>query len=257
MLRRYLTGNLWQLTPGTKDSEFLYLLAMYEYASVTGDQTLLVRFADEMRRVLRYVETHIMRGGLVYGCDWRDTMHIELGNVPLLSNNALLYRVYVLAGEVEKARALRERIQATFWTGETYRDRPGSDHFDPLGTSFAVLYDLVPEECKQGVLLGYDSVDTPYGVTITCKHNPQNPAEAAVIERTQGTVVWPFVVGFTVLAYIKLGETERAHTQFEKQLRLNGFWEWYNPKDGMGCGASEQLWSATLFLRAYDALTRT
>src|SRR5262245_24648384 len=31
MLRRYLQGELWNLTPGTRDSEILYLLAMGKY----------------------------------------------------------------------------------------------------------------------------------------------------------------------------------------------------------------------------------
>jgi GH15 family glucan-1,4-alpha-glucosidase len=37
---------------------------------------------------------------------------------------------------------------------------------------------------------------------------------------------------------------------------LNGFREWYDPATGKGYGAQEQLWSATLFLRAARALKK-
>lgn len=209
MLGRWMQGKLWNLTPGTRDSEILYLLAMYEYARISGDRTMISSpyfsdFSRNIRMALEYVEIHLMRDGLIIGCDWRDTMHEELGDKTLLTNNCILYRVYRLMGEDEKADRLGASIMHTFFVNGAFVDYPGSSRFDPLGGAFAVLYDVVPEEFHPQILAGFGSVDTGCGVTIQCVHNAYVPAEREVFERTNGVVVWPFVVGFTVLALLKI-----------------------------------------------------
>jgi hypothetical protein len=70
-----------------------------------------------------------------------------------------------------------------------------------------------------------------------------------VIDRTDGVVVWPFIIGFSILALQKMGEHELVEKQLEKLLKLRGFYEWYDPESGKGFGAREQLWGATLLLR--------
>jgi glycogen debranching enzyme len=254
MLRRFLVGQVWNLTPGTKDSEILYIIGMHEYANSTGDRSLVMKYSSHIRSALDYIEGNLMRDGLVVGCDWRDTMHIELGNKSLLTNNSLLYHAYRLMGETRKAEQLRQRINEQLWIEGSYLDYSGSNRFDPLGGAFAVLYDVIPQERYVSVAASFHSVDTSCGVAIKCRHNPVTPEEREVIERTDGVVVWPFVVGFSILALIKMGERAMAEEQFEKLLGLEGFREWYDPANGKGYGALEQLWSATLFLRAAAAL---
>jgi hypothetical protein len=255
MLRRFMSGQIWNLTPGTRDSEILYVIGMYEYANRTGDRSLVVRYASQIQSALNYIERNLLRDNLVIGCDWRDTMERELGNKSLLTNNSLMYHAYRLMGEMEKADQLRLRINEQFWTGSVYQDYPGNVRFDPLGGAFAVLYEVAPNERYASLVEGYRSVDTPNGVTIKCRHNPISQEEKEVIERTDGVVVWPFVVGFTILALIKMGERQMAEDQFKKLLDLDGFREWYDPTTGKGYGAFEQLWSATLFLRSQAALS--
>lgn len=258
MLRRFFSGQLWNLTPGTRDSEILYIIGMFEYAKGTGDDSLLKRYASNIEKALSYVETSLVTSdGLVIGCDWRDTMERSLGDLALLSNNALLYHAYDLLGEVAKSSRLRARINEAFWTGETYLDYRGNPRFDPLGGAFAVLYGVVPEERYPAVAEGFRSVDTAHGITIRCRHNPVSEEERSVIDRTDGVVVWPFVVGFSILAMLKMGMRETALEQFEKLLALDGFREWYDPATGKGYGADEQLWSAVLLLRAIHALKGT
>lgn len=254
MLKRYLAGELWNLTPGTRDSEILWIIGMYEYAERTGDMTLRSKHGHRVIEAFWYVERHLVRNGLIVGCDWRDTMERQLIDTPLLTNNCLLHRAYALTGQQGKADVLRDRINREFWTGTGYRDFPGNDRFDPLGASFGVLYGIIPEEHYPAVVAGFRSVDTPHGVTIKCRHNAHRPEERGVIERTDGVVVWPFVLGFSVLALIKMGERKLAEEQYRKMLELDGFWEWYDPADGKGYGASAQLWSAALFIRATLAL---
>ena len=84
--------------------------------------------------------------------------------------------------------------------------------------------------------------------------------EAKVIDRTDGVVVWPFVVGFSVIAIQKIAKVlppdfgNLAQKQFEAIDSMSDFREWYDPATGKGYGAGEQLWSATLYARAYKAM---
>jgi len=267
MLSRYRAGELERLTPGTRDSEIFYLLAVIEHChSARSGADLLEFHHPHMSRAARYIDTHLLSSdGLLIGCDWRDTMEKELGGATLLSNNCVLYRVMCeIATMRPRALALRQQILSTFWDGERLIDYPGNPRVDPLGTALAVLYNVVTRDVHPNLLEAFASVDTPHGVSIRCKHNPLDDDEAAMIERTQGVVVWPFIVGFTVLALVKMAEEARpaergpfaqaAEAQFEKLVRQEGFREYYDPATGKGYGAQLQLWSAALFLRAESAM---
>lgn len=233
--------GLYRLTPGTTDSELMFAFCML---NELGDCTAV-------RMAISYLEQNYVRDGLHHGADWRDTMEVFFRDKPLLTNNALLYAVYKKKGDIEKAEALKQAIDRTFWTGETYLDYPGSDRFDPLGASLAVLHGLVPPERYGAVLDGFKSVDTAYGVTIKCRHNAYQPGEAEVIEKTDGVVVWPFVVGFTVLAAMEIDQ-QFALDQFEKMHKHEGFGEYYDPADGSQWGEPERGWSAAMYVRAFE-----
>jgi len=210
-----------------------------------------------MKKALDYIETELINEeGLIIGCDWRDTMEKELGKKPLLTNNCLLHMAYRICGENRKAAGLRDRINQVFRKGNKYLDYPGNDRFDPLGGSFAVLHGVSSPEFYPGLIDSFRSVDTEFGFTIKCRHNPVSREEREVIDRTDGVVVWPFVVGFSILAVLKMGYRELAEEQLRKLIRLNGFREWYDPATGKGYGATEQLWSALLFLRAVRRMTK-
>ena len=92
-------------------------------------------------------------------------------------------------------------------------------------------------------------------MTTECRHNPHLPSEAEVIDRTNGVVVWPFVVGFTILAALEMGEIRFAQEQFIKLHDLEGFAEWYDPEDGKRWGEYEQGWSVAMYIRATTRLT--
>jgi len=256
MLRRYVTGNLWNLTPGTRDSEICYLIAMHEYAIHAHDQSLITDNVEVLHRVMHYIEHNLITDGLLTGCDWRDTMHRELGKSALLTNNSLLYHAYMLMHQTQKAHWLLQRINQKFWNGTSFQDAPNRSRFDPLGGALAVLHGAIPHDRYASLIQSFRSVDSPHGVTIKCKHNPFGPEEQEVIDRTDGVVVWPFIVGFSVLALIKMGDIKFAQEQFDKLTALKGFREWYDPANGKGFGTNEQLWSATLYLRAANALER-
>lgn len=242
MLTRYEEGELGNLTPGTTDSELAFILAVQHAGHPE-------RYAQAVEKALAFVEINRLdTDGMFIGCDWRDTLHKELADKTLLTNNCLLYRVYQVTGQTHKAEALRQNIISKHFKQGACLDYPGGE-FDPLGASFAVLYGVAHPEQYGAITRGFQAVDTPVGVSIHCKHNPQTPQEAAVIERTDGKVVWPFVVGFTTLAMRAAGLPEAAQ-QYAKLTALDGHYEWYDPLDGTGYGAPRQAWSAAMCLRA-------
>jgi len=190
---------------------------------------------------------------LTVGADWRDTMEVFLSNKHLLTNNVLLVRAYELMNNSHAEEMLRSNILDAFVTNDSIKDYlPGGDRPDPLGISLAVIYDVIPKELYPMARDVIKSIDTDCGVTIKCVHNPYSPGEKEVFAETGGEVVWPFVVGFTVIALKKMGYLKYAREMLKKMEKLDGFYEFYDPRDGKGYGAPEQLWSATLYLRASD-----
>ncbi len=264
MLRRYREGGIHQLTPGTRDSEILYLHGVFDLYDRTGHEMWFNKHRAHMDQALAYIQNNLLdEAGLVTGCDWRDTMEVQLGRTPLLTNNTLLWEVYGAMSLLPGAHAgtfhqkwqdLTKAMRATFWQEGRLLDRPGHDRPDPLGSSLAVLSAFVHPSQYAAVMAGLREVDSPYGVLIQCQHSAFTPKEKAVIERTQGNVVWPWIVGYTILAALKMGERAFAEEQYEKWLRHPGFAEWVDPETGEGYGAPEQLWSAALFLVATEAI---
>lgn len=287
MLGRYLEGQIHDLTPGTKDSEIHFIYAVCLYVETTGDANFWNEMKHTVRKAYRYIEKNLIQDDLVVGCDWRDTMEKVLGDKKLLTNNCLLYRSLsrlqsvqknhgwiIPKNEITERLALLEyAIMRTFFVNGEWIDYPGSDRFDPLGGAFLILCGVLVHcadelSMKKKVLEQFRSVDTEYGVTIKCRHNPTEPKEKEVIEKTDGVVVWPFVVGFTAIAAHMINDVLDAvegdssakifaEEQRKKLLALNGLAEWYDPEDGVGYGAKEQLWSATLtFITTICALDK-
>ncbi len=253
-LSRWLKGGFENLTPGTRDSEILYLVGMMEFAHAAQDESLLTRYSAQVQRAIAYIESRLMKDGLVIGCDWRDTMEKELGDQPLLSNNALLYHAFVMLGMERKARLLRDRILETFVVNGRFIDRPKEHRFDPFGGALAVIYGIARWEHRHGIVESFREVDTPHGVTIRCRHNAYTPEEIAIINETDGVVVWPFIGYYSAVALHALGYEAFAADQYHKIRSLPGLWEWHHPQTGRGYGSPRQLWTAALLMHATDFL---
>jgi hypothetical protein len=254
MVGRFDAGELGNLTPGTKDSEILFIIAMHEYAYETDDWSLMEEFPNAIDQAMKYVvDYNMIDNGMVIGADWRDTMEKQLASKALLTNNALLVKALEFMDMSNSVRNLKTNIIKYFVRKNSIIDYlSGGDRPDPLGISLAVLYDVIPREMYPMVRDIIESVDTKCGVTIKCIHNPYSLGEEDVFAETRGEVVWPFVVGFTAIALEKMDYHEKAEQMLQKMEKLNGFYEFYDPRDGKGYGAKEQLWSAALYLRAND-----
>lgn len=256
LLKQYFSKDgIEQLSPWTRDSEFLYALAVLQYSNFAKDESFLARHRRYIDTALAYVEKSLMKDGLIFGGDWRDTRP-DLTDKFLLTNNCFLYQTYKLLGEAKKAEALKAKINEKFWTGSYYRDYIGVDDFDTLGNALAILFEVAPKEYWSSVIQNAGKLATPYGYKLNGVTLPsKSKEETAVMLRTnQFGVIWPFIHGFMILAELKAGESNLAKTQFEKWTNLDGFYEFYDPTTGKGHGSVDQTWSAALYLRVAKAL---
>ena len=256
LLRQYFSKDgIGQLSPWTRDSEFLYALGVAQFARFADDRIFLAEHSSHIKAALSYVEAHLMNNGLIFGGDWRDTRP-DLTDKFLLTNNCLLYQTYNLLGETKKAAELKTAINERFWNGSYYRDYIGVDDFDTLGNALAVLFDVAPPDRWASIIESAEALDTPYGYKLNkVTLPPKSKAETAVMLRTnQFGVIWPFIHGFMILAALKGGRADIAERQFQKWTELGGFYEFYDPTTGNGHGSTDQVWSAALYLRAARAL---
>lgn len=258
MLKRFVeTGGVEDLSPWTKDSEFLFAIALLENPDVPSIDKRQKEAAAEM--ALNYVRNNLMRCGFVLGADWRDT-NIWFNHTSVLSNNCLLFHALQLAGCADEADVLRNRINKTFWRGCSYRDSliRRDEAEDTFGQALGVIHGVIPASRYPAVLESFDLLHASHGyLSNDCRPNPVTPEERKLLRlkrMKQSFVIWPFIHGYAILALLKMGENVLADKALQEFTQLNGFWEYYDPKTGRGYGAKEQLWSAALFIRAAAAL---
>ncbi|MBI5421383.1 MAG: hypothetical protein HZA35_03715 [Parcubacteria group bacterium] len=245
------------LSPWTRDSEMLFVLGVLKYVERTGSTIFLLRLESSLQKAISYIETHLLRDGLICGVDWRDTRP-DLDKKPVLTNNCFLYQMYRMRGDSEKAEWIKSEINRRFWTGTHYRDYPGTDDWDTLGNALAVLFNIAPTEYIPLIFEKAEDFNTSCGyVLYSVTLPPKTSEEAILMERSNHRgIIWPFINGFMILAAFKAGMRDLAQLQFAKWNTLPGFFEWYDPIDKEGHGSREQLWSAALYLRCAKALAR-
>lgn len=237
----------------TADPTLHAIAAMYEYAKNTGDVDMLSRFKSGLSKAIAYTEERLV-DGFVVGCDWRDLMP-ELKNDRLLSNQCLLYRVYELSGEHEKAEKLKNRINEKFWNGEYYVSGLDSKDFDALGASLAIVWGIVPRERYGQLAEMFRKTTTKYGIkNMLIMDEKTMGKKAGIPECDHYGKIWPFVSYTAVLALKKMGFEEFAHAEMDKLEKLEGFNEWYDPDSGKPRGSRGQLWSAATYIDAVEKM---
>lgn len=261
LLARYREGRLHKSGLGPDDSEVCFLVALFDYVHASGDDAFLTTHQRAVERALNYLRTQVMRNGLLLGCDWRDTMRKELADKALLSNNALLMRVYESVGDGDEVNWLFERLPvheaASAPLLGAFADYEGAGRIDPFGLSLLRLTTLRTNAGEPAFADACRTVDSPYGVTVKCPYGAWNPSgghEARVLSELEGVTVRPFIVAYTVLGALAIGDDDYAVEQFQKLHALKGFHEWYDGRDGQGYGAQQKLVSAALYVRAYSAM---
>jgi hypothetical protein len=186
--------------------------------------------------------------------DWRDAMKIYVGKF-LLSNQVVLFKMLRCLGEEELASQVRESINFWLWDDGLghYQDFFGSEHFDCLGHSLGILWDVFPRARIKRIVKKFGLVATPFGFKNI--HPPYPKSKCGQRPGVyQNSTVWPFVDSYAILALIKTKNLRWAKEEFLKMVRLEGFNEWYDPIIGVGRGSSGQLWSASTFCEVASLL---
>lgn len=221
---------------------------------MTGDHGFIETVSPAFFKALFYVETNLLNSnGLVLGGDWRDTMQKELEQKPVLINNVLYWYVLNKMGRTAQSAILKQNIRLLV---NDEISRAGTSDFDPLGLSFAVIYNLIDKSQFVEITNAFNKSTCEYGIIAKCPHNPLSQEEAGVIKKTGGSVVWPFISAYTIIASYKMGSTEFANEQFKILSQLDGFYEWYDPATGKGYGEKHQLWGASMFMITVDCFEK-
>jgi hypothetical protein len=271
MLTRYLDDELENLTPHTRDSEVLFIIAVDQFVKKCNDVikcTILMNstrktlankctiLMNSARKALAYVET-ILKDDLIQGADWRDTRE-DLDDKQVLTNQCYLYKAYKILGFDVKAMKIMQILNRDYWNGSYFKDFPGSDRFDILGNSLTVLNEIASKD-QMDLIFEYamNNLSTPHGFKMTETFLPAlDQKEKEVMDR-DGAVIWPFIGGFLLSGMITRGGgrwISVAEKEFEKWEKLQGFFEWYDIVDGNGYGSQDQIWSAALYLRVRQNL---
>ena len=269
MLSRYLDDELENLTPHTRDSEVLFIIAIDQLVKTLEKQNdcldpdldpdldiFINSAAKAARHALEYVKT-ILKDGLIHGADWRDTRE-DLNDKAVLTNACYLYKAYKIFNLDDEAEKVKEILKRDYWNGTYFRDYPGSDGFDILGNSLTVLYDITTEDQMNSIFeYAMENLSTPYGFKMTETFLPALNAKENEVMRRDAAVIWPFIGGFLLSSMITKGGKKWyciASKEFDKWEKLEGFNEWYCIVEGGGYGSQDQIWSAALYLRVKQNL---
>ena len=236
-------------TPWSTDPTLHYINAIITYAEQTGNREILDAYGDDIEHALRFVKTQV-DDVLYRGGDWRDNMRFKKG-VALLSNNALLFRIYESLGYHEKADLLKKTIQERFWRDSYHADHPDTDHFDTSGQALIVVHGVADKNQYSGIASKFREMETEFGINA----NDYNLSEMSLMARwrnkkvNQCSTLWEWAMAEAILALKIMGEDEFAIRVYNKWTALKQFREYRNPLTGEGKGAINFMASAGLYLR--------
>lgn len=254
MLERFLDRKLYDLTPNTRDSEILFIIAATEFTdNVNCSSQVNRQFNYACVDALQYIESiadHDL--GLIKGADWRDVRE-DLDDKILLTNAMHLYRAYQLMNHNDKAANIKEIIQANFWNGTYFVDYLGTDDFDILGNVLTIKFGVATTDQIESIFnYAYENLRTPFGYKFTDIFLPALSEEEQKIMDRDNAVIWPFISGFLISTMLEFGSDkwrEIAREDFSNWNKLKGFNEWYDIQSGDGFGSENQVWSACLYLQ--------
>ena len=255
MLRRYNEEGeegLANLTPATRDSEMLFIIAVYQDPRLHSDRVFRAKALPAIDRAISYIKGKCV-DGLVPGADWRDVRD-DLDTKCVLTNACLLDEAFSRHGIDTSGIIIK--LQKEYWNKELgfFDDYPGANSFDILGNALAILNHIPTDEQREQIFKHAETLVTPYGYKLCDTFLPSQTEKEREIMSRDNAVVWPWCSFFMLLA---LGEyyPEKAKLLFQQwSANTKGFYEWYDIVDGDGYGSPDQLWSAALYMRVYDDL---
>lgn len=237
------------------DSTPLWIIIANEYLQATNDLEFR-KFIEEERcyeKLSRWLDTRI-ENGLVnqrdsdhYYSDWCDSARKGLRPKYVMYSNILFWKAYTVL-DVQKASKLKENIETEFWNGQYYRDFIGSEYLAADGNLLAIVWDFADQEQSESILKNMKDMIFPLP-TLTVK-----PRYLHDIENYQNGRVWGWLGALTIVAYLKIHDTQNANRVknslvniLEKEnWRFSELYTEHGSKDG----APFFIWFSGLFMFA-------
>ncbi|MDD5369816.1 MAG: glycoside hydrolase 100 family protein [Anaerolineaceae bacterium] len=283
---------------GASDTTPLFLIGTALFRRYSGDADFL---DQAVRKAFTWMEyqcpDYSMLVGQLPTSDWRDE-HWVLGFG--LYVNTLVYTYLRFYHRDQTALQVRRQIQHTdhrikgmhrrLHEGLSVPNQPyyalwaykvlNNERFDLLGNSLAILSGLASRE-RAGEILDWVEASCHQlhdqgmlGASLPpCLIPFAVPGDDDWHARMQrfnppGSYhnggIWPFIVGFYIVALVSAGRVETAQTKLEQLtelIRLSrrpglafGFNEWHQAQDGAPRGQDWQTWSAAMYLYAVESV---
>lgn len=286
---------------GASDTTPLFLITVSLYRKVTGEGGFL---EESVQRALLWMEYRSSESRVIVDqqptTDWRDEIWVPGYGLYV---NTLVYIYLKLLKEDDKAAGLYDRMHRhaaiteseppsddlrglllpdkpyfAFWAFKEF----GSDRFDLMGNSLAILAGLAPgklaedmiswveTECENLRGRGDLAGELPPCLFPFLRHGDREYTRRIERLNPPGSYgnggIWPFVCGFYIAALVAAGRQRLAEQKLvaltdlirrakTPTLRF-GFNEWHQAQDGLPRGHDWQTWSAALYIYAAECVRR-
>lgn len=260
---------------GAADASLWFALSLAYAEQLIGKRPEFHEAASQAMAWLKCQDSH--EDGLIEQQEATDWMDIIANRGHVLYSNVLYFAALELRENIKRAHLVREAINGFLWNDQAGYFRPWSwkqEHgawFDTPGNLFAVAFGLADEE-QTATILDYidrNQLDEPRPIRTI--HPPIQPEDRDWREyyRTEHELnlpdqyhnggSWPWVGGLYAAALVRAGRHEKARDTLyrlalmDKAGRENEweFNEWFHGITGEPSGATDQAWSAGMYVYAY------
>lgn len=261
MLRRYRESGeagLANLTPSTRDTEILFIIAATEDSrSASAEHRARITAAVYKARdyVLGMTKTS---GGFITGADWRDVRD-DLDTKCVLTNACLLHRALENINDCNfNVDVHEQKISKAFWREDLgfFDDYRGANSFDILGNALAILYGIATEAQAMRIIAHVLTLEAACGFKLADTFLPPRSEEERLAMAWDKAVVWPWISSYMLLAINKYDNALARELLAKWDKKSEGFYEWYSIREGKGYGSTNQLWSAALYMKSVDEILK-
>lgn len=263
---------------GAADASLWFVLTLAYAQSLIGPHPEFQRAADEAFNWLAFQDAH--EDGLIEQQEATDWMDIVANRGHVLYTNVLYFAALELQGHVKRAHLVREAINGFLWSSEMGYFKPWcwkqecGCWFDTAANLFAVAFGLADDEQTDSILDYIDRhrLDEPH--PIRTMHPPIQPGdrdwrdyyqtehELNMPDQYHNGGSWPWVGGLYVAALVRAGRHEKAREALYRLALENRegrtheweFNEWFHGITGEPRGATDQGWSAGMYVYAYSCV---
>ncbi|MCL5104613.1 MAG: glycogen debranching protein [Armatimonadetes bacterium] len=260
---------------GAADASLWFVLTLAYAEQLIGKRPEFHEAANQAMAWLSYQDAH--EDGLIEQQEATDWMDIIDNRGHVLYTNVLYFAALELHGDIKRAHLVREGINGYLWNAELGYFRPYAwkqehgDWFDTAANLFAVAFGLADDEQASTI---FDYIDRHHLYEprpIRTMHPPIQPGDKDWREyyRTEHELnmpdqyhnggSWPWVGGLYVAALVRARRLDQAKDVLHRLALTNRegrdheweFNEWFHGITGEPRGATDQCWSAGMYVYGY------